>query len=159
MSEENKPIFPRSPESSEAEKQDLRQQTADKLENVEKTFNRPFSNSVKARNCPQCKSENSFEDFFCRECGHKLNILEVTPPVPVYGPPVMKLDSANITTDSIAQLIICGNCGTRLVSTIASELPPFCGRCGNTFPSIVSLPVSTEYIPPLSPPADRPLIK
>ncbi len=105
MSEEGKPIFPRSSESSEAEKEELRRKTKLKLETEEKRFEADENTFEQKIYCSNCQTESSSQAKFCRVCGNNLILPSITPPpLPtnfprdnefsvVYGPPPMMVEN------------------------------------------------------------------
>ena len=78
MSEENKPIFPRSTESSVDEKAKLRQQAKLNLENEEQKF--PVNQTEQTIICPKCQTVSPIHVSFCRVCGTKLDMSAPLPP-------------------------------------------------------------------------------
>lgn len=101
MAQEEKPIFPRSSESSEAEKEELRRKTKLNLETEEKRFEANYNASGQKIFCSNCQTESSATVKFCRVCGNNLSLPPViAPPIltdyprdtgVVYGPPPMRL--------------------------------------------------------------------
>jgi hypothetical protein len=109
MSANDKPIFPRSSETDEEEKQRLFWETQQKLQNAERNSGSNLSET--GRLCSSCGQINPMSQKFCSYCGHNLllsiddDISEVygpppmpfNPPkresaIPVYGPPPMRFD-------------------------------------------------------------------
>ena len=87
MPENDKPIFPRSTGTDEKEKQKLYQETKQKLEDAEKTFE---VNSESLPTCPNCETPIKPDLYFCLECGKPLGFSETPKPVvakQMYGPP------------------------------------------------------------------------
>lgn len=105
MSEEGKPIFPRSSESSEAEKEELRRKTKLKLETEEKRFEADKNAFEQKICCSNCQTESFSQAKFCRVCGNNLILpMPIPPPLPtkfprnnefsvVYGPPPMMIEN------------------------------------------------------------------
>lgn len=102
MSEDDKPLFPRSDETSEEEKQRLYDEAKDKLEAAEKTAEANLTTVF----CTHCQASNNSKAKFCRVCGRELVSPETPPPIfspmktkeeefpplPMYGPPPMKFE-------------------------------------------------------------------
>ena len=96
MSQDDKPIFPRSTESSEEEKQRLRREARLNLENEERQFDPNLPNSPPSA-CKICRSENRPGAKFCITCGASLapdlpkrEPPPYEPPASImYGPPPM----------------------------------------------------------------------
>ena len=84
MSEENKPIFPRSSESSEEEKTKLRQQAKLNLENEEQKF--PANQTEQTIICSKCQMESSAQAKFCRFCGNNLKLPLIPPTASTNNP-------------------------------------------------------------------------
>src|SRR6185369_735031 len=72
MSEE-KPIFPRSDESSQEEKNEYRQKTKRNLEAEEQQFQVNNDTFEPRIICSRCRTESSAQAVFCCECGNFLN--------------------------------------------------------------------------------------
>jgi len=97
MSEEFKPLFPRSQEDEEKRKK-LLWETQGKLEKEENS-----SSGNKEVFCPFCAFKNIGEGYFCRQCGSPLeseksktkSSEEKDFPMPVYGPPPMDFDETH----------------------------------------------------------------
>ena len=80
MSEDEKPIFPRPTESSDAEKHELRQQAKLNLEAEEQQF-QANNDTIKPKIiCANCQTESSAQTKFCRVCGNKLKLPLIPPP-------------------------------------------------------------------------------
>jgi hypothetical protein len=70
MSEDDRPIFPRSSDKSDDARQDLYQGTGQKLGEAEKTFEiRSAGDRLK---CISCQADNDLNSIFCRVCGTRL---------------------------------------------------------------------------------------
>lgn len=114
MSEENKPIFPRSSENSK-ENTELIQETRQKLQTEELGFGVTLADSGQNVYCVRCGRENSVKGEFCGSCGFSLNnAMEKPPPqlesfkpqfqTPVYGPPPMPYQPVKTTKEIIREL-------------------------------------------------------
>ena len=114
MSEENKPIFPRSPESRE-ENTELIKETRQKLQTEELGFGVNLADGGQNVYCIRCRRENSAIRKVCGSCGFSLNNATTIPPPqlesfkpqfqsPVYGPPPMPYQPVKTTKDIIQEL-------------------------------------------------------
>jgi hypothetical protein len=86
MPENDKPIFPRSSDADEAEKQKLHCETKLKLENAEQSVGEQFSF------CETCGTKNVDDKWFCLACGSPLNKPQIPTISEMYEPPPIKLD-------------------------------------------------------------------
>ncbi|HRH42607.1 MAG TPA: zinc ribbon domain-containing protein [Pyrinomonadaceae bacterium] len=99
MSEKDKPIFPRSSDVDNDEKEKLYKKTAQKLGEEEKSENI-------FQLCSQCWAENPGNSLFCLDCGKPLNSYYTAltnlepvgepPPRTMYGPPALMMKDKEI---------------------------------------------------------------
>ena len=81
MSEE-KPIFPRSSESNQAETDELSQKKEQDLEAEEQRFGADNATVEQKIICADCQTESSAQDNFCRVCGNYLKPRSIPSSIP-----------------------------------------------------------------------------